>query len=121
MTLEDLFHWYFGNQTEGAKEANTLGTERLHSRHLLRLLGTGRTLSSIKGQDLQEGYVNRRAVEKWHKKPIRPETIKKEIDTLAMIWRRAAKVGLVETQPPTSGFTYPKGREKRPFQTWSEL
>jgi integrase len=121
MTLDDLFRWYFDNQTEGAKEAITVRTERLHSRHFLRLLGKSRTLSSIKGQDLQEGYVNCRATEKWHNRPIRPETIKKEIDTLGMIWRRAAKLGLVDTQPPTSGLTYPKGREKRPFQTWSEI
>jgi integrase len=121
MTLGDLFEWYFANQTAGAKEAKTLETERLHSRHFLRLLGKTKTLSAIRGQDLQEGYINQRAKESWRKKPIRAETIKKEVDTLGMVWRRASKLGLVDVLPPTDGLVYPKGREKPPFQTWAEI
>jgi integrase len=121
MTLEALFKWYFDNQTLGAKEAKTLETERLHSRHFLRLLGKTKALSAIRGQDVQEAYINQRAGETWRKKPIRPETIEKEVNTLGMVWRRAAKLGLVDSQPPTGGLVYPKGREKLPFQTWEEI
>jgi integrase len=121
LTLADLFKWYFGSQTVGAKEPKTLETERLHSHHALRLLGETKALAAIRGQDLQEGYINKRAREARHKKFIRPETIKKEMDTLRMVWRRAAKLGLVDVRPPVDGLVYPKGGEKPPFQTWDEI
>lgn len=121
MTLNELFEWYFNNQTEGGKETKTLETEQLHSKHLLRLLGKTKTLSAIRGQDLQEGYINHRAKETWRKRPIKAETIKKEMDTLGMVWRRASNLGMIETQPPTDGLVYPKGKEKLPFQTWEEI
>jgi integrase len=121
MTLGELFEWYFDNQTQGAKEPKTLETVHLHSRHFLGLLGKTKLLSGIQGQDMQEGYINRRAKETWRKKPIRPETIKKEVNTLGMVWRRAATLGLVDVQPPTEGLVYPRGREKLPFQTWAEI
>jgi integrase len=121
VTLDAMFKWYFGSQTRGAKEPKTLQTERLHSGHLLRLLGKTKSLSAIRGHDLQDGYINQRAGESYRKKSIRPETIEKEINTLGMVWRRAAKLGLVDSQPPTNGLVYPKGKEKLPFQTWEEI
>jgi integrase len=121
MTLRELFEWYFGQQTPNAKVEKTLQTEQLHSRHFLRLLGKSKTLASIQGRDLQEGYINRRAKETWRKKTIRPETIEKEVNTLGMVWRRAARLGLTDTQPPTGGLIYPKAKEKLPFQTWEEI
>jgi hypothetical protein len=53
MILDDLFRWYFDNQTEGAKEKKTLETERLHSRHFLRLLDKTRTLLSPREQEVR--------------------------------------------------------------------
>src|SRR5438128_338616 len=58
--LKDLFDWYFANQTENAKETNTLGTERTHRSHLERILGESRPLGGTALGDLQ-GYVNQRA------------------------------------------------------------
>ena len=58
----------------GATDPKTLKTERLHSRHFLRLMGPTRALSSIRGQDVQEGYINQRAKESWRRSrsPRRP-------------------------------------------------
>lgn len=120
--LKDLFDWYFASQTENAKETNTLGTERTHRSHLERLLGQSRPLGGTTLGDLQ-GYVNQRAKEKWRGEPIKPDTIKKEIASLSMIWNRAAKLvpQFVRTQCPTEGLEYPKGKEKVPFQTWEQI
>jgi integrase len=121
LTLAAMFEWYFAQQTPGAKANKTLETERLHTQHFLRLLVKSRALSGLRGQDLQEGYINKRAAEGWHGKTIRPETIGKEVKTLKMVWRRARKLGLVDIDPPTDGLTFPRGREKLPFQTWEEI
>ena len=56
-TLADLFTAYEEQFTEGAKEANTRRTEKIHAAHLQRLIGVTATLGSIKTGTLQE-YVN---------------------------------------------------------------
>jgi hypothetical protein len=88
-SLGNLFDWYFRNQTVNAKESNTLGTERIHRNHLLRLLGESALMSAITPADLQD-YINQRARETWRGKAITPGTIAKEIASLSMIWNRAA-------------------------------
>jgi hypothetical protein len=56
-TLADLFATYQEQFTEGAKEANTRRTERIHAAHLQRLIGKTTALGTIKTGTLQE-YVN---------------------------------------------------------------
>jgi integrase len=121
-TLKNLFAWYFDNQTENAKETNTLGTERTHQKHLLRLLGESRLLSEITVADLQ-GYTNQRARDKWRGKPIKTDTIQKEIASLSMVWNRASKLmpKFVPVQCPTDGLQYPKKVDKLPFETWEQI
>lgn len=119
-TLGQLFDTYEAQFTEGAKESNTRRVEKIHAGHLKRLIGTNTALGSIKTGTLQE-YLNARAKETWHKKPIRPQTIKKELDTLRTIWSWAKRMGYVATAAPTQGLTYPRRKEKPPFQTWSEI
>jgi integrase len=123
MTLQGLFEWYFKNLPEGAKESKTCKVETIHTNHVKRLLGPRRDLNTITGQELQEGYVNKRAGETWHKKPIRSQTIQKEIETLRMVWNRAyrQKVGGVLCECPSGGMKYPKKKAKPPFQTWGQI
>jgi integrase len=121
LTLGSLFEWYFGHLPPNANVPKTLETETLHSEHFLRLLGKARTLTSIQGLDLQEMYINKRATESWRKVVIKPDTIKKEMNTLRMVWRRALKMGLVSSPPPISDLVYPVGKDKIPFQTWEEI
>lgn len=120
MTFGGLWEWYFEKQTLGAKEANTLATEKTHRGHFLRILATKMSLRAIIPADLQE-YVNTRAAEKWHGKPISRDTIAKEIATLRMVWGRAAKLGLAPPVPALDALVFPKSREKVPFQTWAEI
>ena len=121
ITLGGLFEWYFSHLPPNAKVAKTLETETLHSEHFLRLLGRFRSIAAIQGLDLQESYINKRATETWRKKPIKTDTIKKEMNTLRMVWRRAKKMGLVNSLPPVGDLVYPAGKDKIPFQTWEEI
>src|SRR5262245_16072139 len=99
LTLESLFKWYFSQVPDGAKEPKTLSTEHVHKRHFLRILGKKRLLSTFTAEDFQM-YINRRAGERHHQKPIRPETIVKEMKTLQMVWNRAVKMGRVRGNAP---------------------
>lgn len=119
-TLGDLFETYENQFTEGAKEGNTRRVEKIHAAHLKRLIGPKTPLGSLKAAAVQE-YVNARTKEAWKGKSIRPQTIKKEVDTLRTIWSWAKHLGYVTSAPPTEGIAYPRQKEKPPFQTWTEV
>src|SRR5207248_2025606 len=121
LTVKSLFAWYFEQQTPGGKEENSLSTEHVHEKHLCRILGANTSLAEIIGDTLQE-YVNKRASERWHGKPIAPDTIWKELSTLQLAWNRAVrqKVYAGETCP-TGDVQLPKSKEKPHFQTWEEI
>jgi integrase len=123
LTLDGLFRWYFASLPDGAKETKTRKVETIHANHAKRLLGAKRELDGISGHHLQEEYVNRRATEKWHGRPIRPQTVRKEIETLQMVWNRARRNGVagVHLNCPSSGLKYPKRKLKPPFQTWGQI
>ena len=53
LTLDDLFTLYRKALPEGAKEANTITTERLHCKHFLRILGAQTVAQALGLTDLQ--------------------------------------------------------------------
>lgn len=117
-TLEKLFTRYFDGLPAGTKEAASLATERVHCRHLMRLLGVRCAVASI-GRDKLQAYVGARAAE-----GTGGETIKKELATLRMVWNK--KQGAIQIPYPVckqSGgpLDLPKSREKPPFQTWAQI
>lgn len=85
VTLGQLLDSYQEELPPGAKEDSTLYTEGIHLRHLKRLLKVRQSAVSLTLSDLQ-GYVNKRLRESRHGKPIRSDTIKKEIATLRVAW-----------------------------------
>jgi hypothetical protein len=62
LTLKEFFDRYLESPPAGAKEENTSYTERIHIRHLLRVLGSRTTLRSITAKELQS-YINERSTE----------------------------------------------------------
>ncbi len=120
LTLEGLFTIYEEKLTEGSKEANTRRVERIHAKHVKGLLGAHAPLSSLSSRDLQD-YVDQRARQTWKGKSLKPQTIKKELDTLRAIWSWAARYGYVPSPFPRCDLTYPKQKERPPFQTWSDI
>ena len=121
LTLGKLFEQYEAQLPTGAVEANTLVTLATHKKHLVKLLGGKQAVQTLTATDLQTNYINRRAKETWAGKPIRANTIKKEIATLRALWNWAVNHGKLVGQPPTKGLRYDKGKEQPPFMTWAEI
>jgi len=120
LSLEELFNLYRQALPEGAKEANTVTTERLHCKHFLRILGAKIAVQSLGVPDLQR-YADARAQEKGRRGKVRPQTIKKELDTMRVIWNWGVSHGHLKGAAPIKGVKLPKGKEQMPFQTWDEI
>ena len=119
-SLNDLFKVYQEKLPAGTKEATTLQGEARHIKHLLRHIGANRIAQTIKGNDIQR-YVEKRLQESWHGKPIRPDTIKKELTTFRLIWNWAVNQGYLKGIAPMKGIKFPKRDQKPPFMTHDEI
>jgi integrase len=121
LTLKGLFDAYEAALPSGAKSHNTLSTEKVHRKHILRVLGEDTAAVALAPNDLQR-YVNERSKEKGRRgRLLGAATIKKELGTLSSVWHWAKDSGLVKTEPPTKGLMLPKTREKEPFQTRKQI
>ena len=119
-TLADLFRVYQQELPTGAKESRTLEGEKLHFKHLLRHLKSSSRLDSLSSGDVQR-YVEKRIGDSYRGKPTGPDTIRKEISTLRLVWNWARAQGHVDEAPPTDRVVYPKRDEKPPFMTMEEI
>ena len=111
---------YQGNLPTGAKEDTTLRGEKQHIKHLLRHLGTNKIAQTAKVSDVQR-YVEKRLQDSWRKKPIRPDTIEKELTTFRLIWNWAVHQGYLKGPASIKGVKLPKRNEKPPFMTSDEV
>lgn len=135
-SLEQLFDAYFGTM-EGSDdddleladadsesrllEPNTLSGMRIHANHLKRILGRHFPILSLKAADLQ-GYIKQRAKDPGTRgRRVRPATIKKDIVTLRTVWNWAKKMGYWERPFPNNGLQFPRGEQRPPFLTFSEV
>ena len=119
-TLIDLFDLYEEKLPEGAKELPTLEGEKIHRNHLLRHLKASAVIQSLAVSDLQT-YVEKRLQDRWRGKPIRPDTIKKELTTFRLIWNWAVEQGYLKGRAPVKGIKFPKRDAKPPFMTADEI
>lgn len=102
-------------QAPSGKEDNTRYTERIHIKHLLRVLGRRLLLKDV--PDKLQRYIDVRAVD-----GVVQATIKKELGTLSSIWNRWGVVQRIVPGPLTlRNLRYPKGCEKAAFQTWDQI
>jgi integrase len=119
-TLAELQTLYVGAQA-ASLERNTLDTVETHLKHLQGTLGARFAVGGLTTSDLQ-AHIDRRAQDVGRRgKPLSPSTIKKEIATLSSRWTWAVQRELITAPFPGKGPTYPKTREKPPFQTWEEI
>jgi integrase len=114
LSLADLRDRYLTTYAS-ANENNTLGTAKIHFRHLSSTFGPQFPLPDLKPPDLQR-HIDRRG-----SASVAPVTIRKEIATLGTAWNWANRTGLIATPYPNSGLVYPKTSEKPPFQTREEI
>lgn len=114
-TLGDLFDGYLTAFPEGAKEASTWKTERIHIGHLRRVLDTTLPLDDVTSKLLQD-YVNART------QLVATETVRKEVGTFTTVWNRwAIPQGMTARPAPATSLHYPKARSKAPFQTREQI
>jgi integrase len=120
--LATFFRRYREEFPAGAKEANTRYTERIHMKHLERIIGPRTGVRSITGETLQR-YINERAKETGRDgEPLSHATIQKEIGSFASIWNRwGLKQGIVPGPAPSRGLVYSKTKTGHPFQTWEQI
>jgi integrase len=114
-TLRKLADHYLATHANGALEATTLCTARIHLNHVTRSLGERFRVQSLTLLNLQEHLDRRR------KKGVSPATVKKEIATFRACWNWAAQAGLLTGAFPSKGLRYPKEAEKDPFRTFAEI
>lgn len=117
LTLGTLFDVYERELTPGAKEANTLDTERTHRRHLVAHLGADTRVAALDHKQIQD-YVNARAGA-----AMAAKTVRMELATLRMLWNWALANGQLTAPLPwvAKRLTFPKGTPKEPFQTWAQI
>jgi integrase len=113
-TLHELRQGYLDTHGNGAIEANTLGTARIHLAHVERTLGKKFILSGLTLGSLQQ-HVERRRLD------VSPITINKELDTFRSAWNWGLRMSWVDKPFPSNGVVYPKTDEKLPFMNWAEI
>jgi integrase len=116
ITFAQLRDGYLKTVSGGSVEINTLNTSKIHLAHLARTFGECFPIASLAYADLQR-HVTRRSA----KDGVAAITIKKELDTLRAAWTWARRMEYVQGDFPGRGLVYPKGEEKLPFMTWSEI
>ena len=120
LTLGDFRDRYLATHQQSL-EQRTLGTLRLHFKHLCAALGEGFPIREITLSDLQ-GYVDRRAKAAGRNgKRLSSTTIREEIVSLRKAWNWGVKTKLLSGRYPYDGLCYPKSDEKPPFQTIQEI
>jgi integrase len=116
LTFAQIRDGYLTTIGNGSVENNTLYTSKIHLAHLAGTLGERFVIASLAHADLQRHVTRRSTSDK-----VAAVTIKKELDTLRSAWNWAKRMRYVPDNFPSSGLVYPKGKEKLPFMTWTEI
>lgn len=121
LTLASLFERFWSNLPEGSLEKSTIGGMEIHQRQLEKHFGKTLLVQSLTLSQLQ-GYIKERSKDKGlHGRQIKATTIKKAIVTLRTVWNWGRQHELIEKEFPSKGLKYPKGQEKLPFMTFTEV
>lgn len=119
--LRELADRYLAAHSNGAMEANSLATAKLHLSHLVTALGERLVTHEITARVLQT-YLDTRGRAKGRRgNRLSPVTLKKEISTLRAAWNWGVRTQMTQGLFPGRGLTYPKCDEKPPFQTLPEI
>ena len=116
ITFAQIRDGYLKTIGNGAVEKNTLYTSKIHLAHVAGTLGERFLIASLAHADLQRHVTRRSATGS-----AAAVTIKKELDTLRSAWNWAKRMGYVPGDFPGAGLVYPKGEEKLPFMSWTEI
>jgi integrase len=120
LTLAQLKEQYVETHAQGAMEASSLATVRMHLGHFEKTLGGRFAVRQLTLADLQR-HVTERGRKKHRGKRLSAVTLRKEMASFRAAWNWAALNGLVGGPFPCKGLVYPKADEKPPFMTWPEV
>jgi integrase len=120
LTLGELRDFYLGIHSDGAMEANSLDTVRMHLGHFVRTLGESFPVETLEASHLQ-GHINRRARKRYRGRSLSTVTLRKEMASFRACWNWAVQVGKLKGVFPHRGLKYPKTDPKPPFQTRADI
>ena len=120
LLLKDLCDLYVGVQSNGAIEANSLDTIRIHLRHVKKTLGESFPIPTLEVSHLQ-GHIDRRSRKRYRGRPLSAVTLRKEMATFRACWSWGVQAGKLKDVFPGRGLKYPKTDEKPPFQTRADI
>lgn len=95
-------------------------TERIHLTHVQRIFGGSTPLVQVTAATLQS-YIETRASTSFLGRPIKPQTIKKELATPRYVWNWACRNNHVPFRFPGEELVYPKAKLKEPFRTLEQI
>lgn len=120
-TVDVACREYIESFPDGTKEHSTLSTEKIHLKHLKRLVGRTTPVDTLTSGDIQD-YVRRRQTEPGTRgRKIRPVTIGKELQTIRQLWDYAESNGYVAGDNPVGQVRKPRASQKEPFRAWDEI
>jgi integrase len=102
-------------------EKSTQRMQEIHFRRLKEVF-CSKPLEQLTRTDAQN-YVASRSKQKYRGRPIQPETIEKELQTLRQSWAWVALHSPDIPPPPFAlrELSFPKAKEKLPFKTWAQI
>lgn len=113
-TFAKLRDEYVTTFSNGAIEANSLYTCKIHLRQIEKTLGGRFHLPGLTAADLQK-HIDRRQAK------VQPVTVRKELNSFRAAYNWGKQMGMVQGTFPSAGLVYPKTDEKLPFMTWAEI
>lgn len=119
--LESLVEEYLSSYVDGAKEAATLKTERVHLNNFQRILGSQILIHQITPAVLEEYMRTRLQEDGNHGKTIKPTTVSKEVQTFSQLWNFASNRDYVRGANPCQKVRKPRRDQLPPFMTWEEI
>ncbi len=121
VNLKTAAEQYLKSYPAGSKESQTLKTEEVHLNNFARVFGGSTSLDSIQSDDIRR-YIDVRLAEKGNRGgTIKPDTVRKELQTFRLAWSYAKRRGNVAKDCPVNDVDRPKRRQKPPFQTWEQI
>lgn len=120
-SIEEATQEYLDSYAEGAKEKDTLQTERTHLSHFVRLIGKKKQIDSIEPKTI-EAYIKRRQQEPGLRgNKVSATTIGKELATFGLFWKFALGRGWSSGDNPAISVSKPRASQKLPFMTIEEI
>lgn len=118
--LAEMCKVYQTEFTAGAKEKITRKMEDVHLKHVVRLVGGTKPVTSITPGMIQK-FVDDRSRELHRGHPVKPKTVRKAVATFRFVWNWAYRRAVVTCKFPEVELFYAKEKQPEPFRTYDQI